>query len=79
MEIPSHVDCNYVAKHLWRIDNTYRNNPAMQDDCRYRIAEYVFNSDYPLTGDMERLKKFIYDFYASEAGVRALADKNNHW
>ncbi len=78
--IPNHVDCNYIARHLWRIENVYSNNPVQQANCRYKIAEYVFNAGYPLTdADVSRLKEFIADFYASEAGQSALADENNHW
>ena len=81
--IPNHVDCGYVAKHLWRINTQYRNNPGMQDDSRYRIASHalgVYSEDGSLTeSDKRRLKEFIADFYASDEGSQALADKSNRW
>lgn len=81
--IPSYVDPNYVAKHLYRIENTFRNNPGMQADSRYRIASHalgVYSADGSLTeSDKRRLKEFIADFYASPEGSKALADKANRW
>ncbi len=78
--IPSYVDPNYIAKHLYRIENTFRNNPGMQDDCRYRIASHVFDAEFPLTeSEKAKLKEFIADFYASDQGSKALADKSNRW
>lgn len=78
--IPRHVDCGYVAKHLYRIETEYRNNPGMQEDSRYRIASHVFDAGFPLTeSDKARLKEFIADFYASTEGSKALADKANRW
>lgn len=78
--IPSYVDYGYVAKHLYRIETEYRNNPGMQDDCRYRIASHVFDVGFPLTeSDKARLKEFIADFHASPEGSMALADKSNRW
>ena len=81
--IPSYVDCGYVAKHLWRINTEYRNNPGMQADSRYRIASHalgVYSADGSLTeSDKARLKEFIADFYASPEGSKALADKSNRW
>ena len=78
--IPSYVDYGYVARHLWRISTEYRNNPGMQADSRYRIASHVFDAEFPLTeSEKARLKEFIADFYASDQGSKALADKANRW
>lgn len=81
--IPSYVDPNYVAKHLYRIETEYRNNPGMQADSRYRIASHalgVYSADGSMTNsDKARLKEFIADFYASDQGSKALADKANRW
>ena len=78
--IPRHVDCGYVARHLWRISTEYRDNHGMQADSQYRIASHVFDAEFPLTeSDKARLKEFIADFYASPKGSKALADKSNRW
>ncbi len=81
--IPQHVNCDYVARHIFRIENTFRNNPRMQADSRYRIANHSFGAysdDGSLTeSEKAQLKEFIADFYASEAGNAALANKNNRW
>lgn len=82
MEIPSHVNADYVARHIWRIENTFRNNPGMQADSRYRIANHalgVFSNGALTQQEKVQVGFFISDFCESEAGSRAIADTNNHW